>query len=87
VSFHTLSILTCIAALLLALGWLTVGKLMLQRWLLPHCCTVRFAAFGMAGLQCMNKDIHGASHVESRRFVVGPSPRRPFSASAADDFA
>jgi hypothetical protein len=32
VTFHTLSILTCIAALLLGLGWLTAGKLMLQRW-------------------------------------------------------
>jgi hypothetical protein len=32
VTFHALSILTCIAALLLATGWLTAGKLMLQRW-------------------------------------------------------
>jgi hypothetical protein len=31
-SFHTLSILTCIAALLLGAGWLAAGKLMLQRW-------------------------------------------------------
>jgi hypothetical protein len=31
-SFHTLSIVTCIAAALLGLGWLTAGKLMLQRW-------------------------------------------------------
>jgi len=31
-SFHTLAILTCIAALSLGLGWLTAGKLMLQRW-------------------------------------------------------
>ena len=31
-TFHTLAILTCIAALLLAIGWLTAGKLMLQRW-------------------------------------------------------
>ena len=31
-SFHTLAILTCIAALLLATGWLFAGKLMLKRW-------------------------------------------------------
>jgi hypothetical protein len=31
-SFHTLSILTCIAALLLGAGWLFAGRLMLQRW-------------------------------------------------------
>jgi hypothetical protein len=31
-SFHTLSILTCIAALLLAAGWLFAGQLMLKRW-------------------------------------------------------
>jgi hypothetical protein len=31
-SFHTLSIVTCIAALLLATGWLFAGRLMLQRW-------------------------------------------------------
>ena len=31
-SFHTLSILTCIAAVLLGVGWLTAGKRMLQRW-------------------------------------------------------
>jgi hypothetical protein len=31
-SFHTLSVVTCIAALLLATGWLTAGNLMLKRW-------------------------------------------------------
>ena len=31
-SFHTLSILTCLAALLLGAGWLFAGRLMLQRW-------------------------------------------------------
>jgi len=31
-SFHGLAILTCIAALLLATGWLAAGKLMLKRW-------------------------------------------------------
>jgi hypothetical protein len=31
-SFHTLSIVTCIAALLLGAGWLFAGRLMLQRW-------------------------------------------------------
>jgi len=31
-SFQALSIITCIAALLLATCWLTAGKLMLQRW-------------------------------------------------------
>jgi hypothetical protein len=32
VTFHTLSLVTCIAALLLGAGWLAAGKLMLQRW-------------------------------------------------------
>jgi Kef-type K+ transport system membrane component KefB len=31
-NFHTLSVVTCIAALLLATGWLFAGKLMLKRW-------------------------------------------------------
>lgn len=31
-SFHVLAIVTCIAALLLATGWLVAGKLMLKRW-------------------------------------------------------
>jgi hypothetical protein len=31
-SFHSLAIVTCIAALLLGAGWLAAGKLMLQRW-------------------------------------------------------
>jgi hypothetical protein len=31
-SFHALAILTCIAALLLATGWLIAGRLMLRRW-------------------------------------------------------
>lgn len=31
-SFHTLTIVTCIAALLLATGWLFAGRLMLKRW-------------------------------------------------------
>jgi hypothetical protein len=31
VTFHTLALVTCIAALLLGAGWLAVGKLMLQR--------------------------------------------------------
>ena len=31
-SFHTLAIVTCIAALLLASGWLFAGHLMLKRW-------------------------------------------------------
>jgi hypothetical protein len=31
-SFHALAIVTCIAALLLATGWLTAGQLMLKRW-------------------------------------------------------
>jgi hypothetical protein len=31
-SFHALAIVTCIAALLLASGWLFAGKLMLRRW-------------------------------------------------------
>jgi hypothetical protein len=32
VSFHTLAIVTCISALLLATGWLFAGRLMLKRW-------------------------------------------------------
>jgi hypothetical protein len=32
VTFHTLALVTCIAALLLGAGWLTAGGLMLQRW-------------------------------------------------------
>jgi len=31
-SFHTLSLVTCLAALLLGVGWLFAGRLMLQRW-------------------------------------------------------
>jgi hypothetical protein len=31
-NFHTLAIVTCIAALLLATGWLFAGRLMLARW-------------------------------------------------------
>jgi hypothetical protein len=31
-SFYTLAIVTCIAALLLATGWLFAGRLMLRRW-------------------------------------------------------
>jgi len=31
-SFHTLAIVTCVAALLLAIGWLLFGELMLRRW-------------------------------------------------------
>ena len=31
-SFHALAIVTCIAALLLASGWLFAGNLMLKRW-------------------------------------------------------
>jgi len=31
-SFHVLAIVTCIAALLLATGWLFAGRLMLKRW-------------------------------------------------------
>jgi hypothetical protein len=31
-SFHALAIVTCIAALLLATGWLFAGRLMLKRW-------------------------------------------------------
>jgi hypothetical protein len=31
-SFHTLAIVTCIAALLLGTGWLFAGHLMLKRW-------------------------------------------------------
>ncbi len=31
-SFHTLAIVTCLAALLLGAGWLFAGRLMLQRW-------------------------------------------------------
>ncbi len=31
-SFHALAIVTCIAASLLGLGWLTAGTLMLKRW-------------------------------------------------------
>jgi len=31
-SFHALAIVTCIAALLLATGWLFAGQLMLKRW-------------------------------------------------------
>ena len=31
-SFHALAVLTCIAALLLATGWLFAGRLMLKRW-------------------------------------------------------
>jgi Kef-type K+ transport system membrane component KefB len=31
-SFHVLAIMTCIAALLLATGWLFAGRLMLKRW-------------------------------------------------------
>jgi hypothetical protein len=31
-NFHSLAILTCVAALLLATGWLFAGRLMLKRW-------------------------------------------------------
>ena len=31
-SFHSLAIVTCIAALLLGCGWLFAGNLMLKRW-------------------------------------------------------
>jgi Kef-type K+ transport system membrane component KefB len=31
-SFHALAIVTCIATLLLATGWLFAGRLMLKRW-------------------------------------------------------
>ncbi len=31
-TFHTLALVTCVAALLLGIGWLFAGKLMLQRW-------------------------------------------------------
>ena len=31
-SFHALAIVTCVAALLLASGWLFAGQLMLKRW-------------------------------------------------------
>jgi hypothetical protein len=31
-SFHTLANVTCIAALMLATGWLFAGRLMLKRW-------------------------------------------------------
>jgi len=31
-SFHTLAIVTCLAALLLGVGWLFAGQLMLKRW-------------------------------------------------------
>ncbi len=31
-SFHALAIVTCIAALVLASGWLFAGQLMLKRW-------------------------------------------------------
>jgi hypothetical protein len=31
-TFHTLAIVTCIAALLLGTGWLFAGHLMLKRW-------------------------------------------------------
>ena len=31
-TFHALAIVTCIAALLLASGWLFAGHLMLKRW-------------------------------------------------------
>jgi hypothetical protein len=31
-SFHALAVVTCIAALLLATGWLGAGRLMLKRW-------------------------------------------------------
>lgn len=31
-TFHTLSLVTSIAALLLGAGWLAAGRLMLQRW-------------------------------------------------------
>jgi hypothetical protein len=32
VTFHTLAIVTCVLALLLATGWLFAGRLMLKRW-------------------------------------------------------
>jgi hypothetical protein len=32
VTFHTLALVTSIAALLLGAGWLAAGRLMLQRW-------------------------------------------------------
>ena len=31
-SFHTLAIVTCLAALVLGAGWMFAGRLMLQRW-------------------------------------------------------
>ncbi len=31
-NFHTLAIVTCMAAVLLGVGWLFAGKLMLKRW-------------------------------------------------------
>jgi len=32
VTFHTLALVTAVAALLLGAGWLAAGRLMLQRW-------------------------------------------------------
>ncbi len=31
-TFHTLALVTCVAALLLGIGWVVAGRLMLQRW-------------------------------------------------------
>jgi hypothetical protein len=31
-TFHTLALVTCVAACVLGIGWLAVGRLMLQRW-------------------------------------------------------
>ena len=31
-TYHTLALVTCVAALLLGVGWLFAGKLMLRRW-------------------------------------------------------
>ena len=36
-SFHTLAIVTCIAALLLATGWLFAGRLRPKRWRIEPC--------------------------------------------------
>jgi hypothetical protein len=31
-TFHTLALVTCVAACVLGIGWLAAGQLMLKRW-------------------------------------------------------
>jgi hypothetical protein len=46
-TFHTLAIVTCIAALLLGTGWLFAGRLMPKRWRIEPSVGALLAGLGM----------------------------------------